>query len=681
MTEIRSTTTAFRAWLASACLAAGLAVLAAVGGLAPTRDRALDAASLEHGDAEPPRIFCFDPDRPPSPEIMDWINNVVMNQVLDYQLSTQVWGNNGTPVTLTWSFVPDGVSLPGLSGQAPAPSELFSRMNQRFGNNQALWISLFEQCFNRWGELTGLTFVRVTSGGNPWDNGVAFPTTTSSSTHGHFRIGMRPLDGSGGVLAFNYFPPYSDMVIDALDNWGSSSNNYRFLRNVVMHEMGHGLGMAHCCPINQSKLLEPTYSSIYDGPQHDDVRAIHHLHGDFYEPNNNLNVATDLGNLNPGQTLLPSTVPGASFNYASRTSIDRLADQDWFKFTISGPITLNVTVSPVGLSYLSGPQLSGGSCSAGTSTNSLTAASLAVQVFGPNSSTLIATAASNPAGVSEAISDLALIQPGNYYVRVYATAASGPQLYRLQVNATTGTGGTCPTFTVQPLSATVCYEAEITLIAAATGVPAPTYQWRRNGVIIPGQTGPSYHIPSAGFFNAGLYDVIATNACGSTPSEVAEVILIPEPEITLHPQSRNAQAGEFVSLAADSIGSPLWRWFKNNQVIEGQTGSSLVFESVSVGDSGTYFAEAYNACGMANTFQATLTVEQACYANCDSSTTPPVLNVDDFTCFINQYAAAQSLTHAEQLTHYANCDGSTTAPVLNVDDFTCFINRYAAGCP
>jgi serine protease AprX len=71
----------------------------------------------------------------------------------------------------------------------------------------------------------------------------------------------------------------------------------------------------------------------------------------------------------------------------------------------------------------------------------------------------------------------------------------------------------------------------------------------------------------------------------------------------------------------------------------------------------------------------------ACYANCDGSSVQPVLNVDDFTCFINQYANAQGLPHAQQLTHYANCDGSTTAPALNVDDFTCFINRYAMGCP
>jgi catechol 2,3-dioxygenase-like lactoylglutathione lyase family enzyme len=70
-----------------------------------------------------------------------------------------------------------------------------------------------------------------------------------------------------------------------------------------------------------------------------------------------------------------------------------------------------------------------------------------------------------------------------------------------------------------------------------------------------------------------------------------------------------------------------------------------------------------------------------CYANCDGSATPPVLNVEDFTCFINQFAAAQALPYQQQLDHYANCDQSTTPPVLNVEDFSCFINRFAAGCP
>lgn len=61
-----------------------------------------------------------------------------------------------------------------------------------------------------------------------------------------------------------------------------------------------------------------------------------------------------------------------------------------------------------------------------------------------------------------------------------------------------------------------------------------------------------------------------------------------------------------------------------------------------------------------------------CYANCDHSATEPQLNVNDFVCFQETFAAGGS---------YANCDGSTTPPVLEVNDFICFLNKYAQGCP
>jgi hypothetical protein len=69
-----------------------------------------------------------------------------------------------------------------------------------------------------------------------------------------------------------------------------------------------------------------------------------------------------------------------------------------------------------------------------------------------------------------------------------------------------------------------------------------------------------------------------------------------------------------------------------------------------------------------------------CYANCDQSTQPPILTVEDFSCFINRFASAQWLPASQQITTYANCDGSTVAPVLNVEDFSCFINAFAQGC-
>ncbi|MFN0131757.1 MAG: FG-GAP-like repeat-containing protein [Phycisphaerales bacterium] len=62
----------------------------------------------------------------------------------------------------------------------------------------------------------------------------------------------------------------------------------------------------------------------------------------------------------------------------------------------------------------------------------------------------------------------------------------------------------------------------------------------------------------------------------------------------------------------------------------------------------------------------------SCVANCDCSATPPALNVNDFVCFLNRFAAND---------RYANCDGSTTQPILNINDFVCFNNQFAAGCP
>ncbi len=49
-----------------------------------------------------------------------------------------------------------------------------------------------------------------------------------------------------------------------------------------------------------------------------------------------------------------------------------------------------------------------------------------------------------------------------------------------------------------------------------------------------------------------------------------------------------------------------------------------------------------------------------------------LLNVNDFSAFLNAYAAGSP---------EANCDGSTIPPVLNVNDFACFLNAYAIGCP
>jgi len=76
--------------------------------------------------------------------------------------------------------------------------------------------------------------------------------------------------------------------------------------------------------------------------------------------------------------------------------------------------------------------------------------------------------------------------------------------------------------------------------------------------------------------------------------------------------------------------------------------------------------------GWINLDDANAYIKRACYANCDLGTTAPVLNVSDFTCFLQKYASGDA---------YANCDRSDVTPALNLSDFTCFLQKYAAGCP
>jgi hypothetical protein len=94
-------------------------------------------------------------------------------------------------------------------------------------------------------------------------------------------------------------------------------------------------------------------------------------------------------------------------------------------------------------------------------------------------------------------------------------------------------------------------------------------------------------------------------------------------------------------------------------------GGPAITGIMSFGEDAT--GEIYICGGGGNVFK----IVPRCAPNCDSSTASPVLNVSDFTCFLQKYAAQDC---------YANCDGSTQAPVLNVADFTCYLQKFAAGC-
>ncbi len=81
--------------------------------------------------------------------------------------------------------------------------------------------------------------------------------------------------------------------------------------------------------------------------------------------------------------------------------------------------------------------------------------------------------------------------------------------------------------TAQPQSQTVTAGNNASFSVTATGRPAPTYQWRKDGADIAGATSSSYAITSAQTANAGNYTVTVSNAMGSVTSSTATLTVNP----------------------------------------------------------------------------------------------------------------------------------------------------------
>ncbi len=81
--------------------------------------------------------------------------------------------------------------------------------------------------------------------------------------------------------------------------------------------------------------------------------------------------------------------------------------------------------------------------------------------------------------------------------------------------------GEAPAFHIRPQSQTIELGRTVAFNAAATGAPAATYQWTRDGVAITGATDTTLILTQASSGSAGTYRCIASNSSGSVTSEAA----------------------------------------------------------------------------------------------------------------------------------------------------------------
>jgi glucose/arabinose dehydrogenase len=147
-----------------------------------------------------------------------------------------------------------------------------------------------------------------------------------------------------------------------------------------------------------------------------------------------------------------------------------------------------------------------------------------------------------------------------------------------------------PTIQIQPVSQTIASGQSVSFSVLASGGPTLHYQWRFNGVNIPGESVANLTINSVTESNAGIYDVIASNSSGSVTSKVALLTVLVPPTIRVQPVSQTVISGQIASLSvlADGVAPLSYQWRLNGVNLPGETGTSLIFNPVTISDAGNY---------------------------------------------------------------------------------------------
>jgi hypothetical protein len=132
-----------------------------------------------------------------------------------------------------------------------------------------------------------------------------------------------------------------------------------------------------------------------------------------------------------------------------------------------------------------------------------------------------------------------------------------------------------PTILVQPTNVIVFPGSNVTFTVQAGGMLPITYQWRRNGVDVPGATSTSLFLPSVDWPLRGDYTVVLSNAFGVTESAPAGLFVKIKPGIAQQPISQNVVTGGTVTLSvaiSNSATLPLtYLWRVGSAVVASNT--------------------------------------------------------------------------------------------------------------
>lgn len=197
------------------------------------------------------------------------------------------------------------------------------------------------------------------------------------------------------------------------------------------------------------------------------------------------------------------------------------------------------------------------------------------------------------------------LQPGEWLkARGYVQnlGSGGPSQWYVETQARAG----APVITRHPASRENHLGGRVAFGASVAGSGPLGFQWLKDGMPVAGATEAGLVLAHAGPGDAGLYELVATNAVGSVTSAPARLDLLSEPAIVTHPFNAAPLRGGAFVLKAQVIGAePLtFQWKKDGTNLPGATASSLVISNATVADRGYYSLEVTNIHGAVASKQA-----------------------------------------------------------------------------
>lgn len=205
---------------------------------------------------------------------------------------------------------------------------------------------------------------------------------------------------------------------------------------------------------------------------------------------------------------------------------------------------------------------------------------------------------------SYSIASMQQADEGNYYCRASNIAGSANS------NVASVLLGYAPAITKQPQAADVALGGTATFSVVVTGTPPFTYQWMRDGIVIPGATSSVYsanNVQSIAYYTCRI-----TNNFGQVTSQQAMLSIGNPPTIFVQPKSQTGSSGDSVTLSVTAGGTaPLtYQWFHEGILQAGMTTASVLVE-IKGSTEGSYRCLVKNKYGQALSDEAILTMDQA----------------------------------------------------------------------